>query len=166
MKKFFFGILAFVLLVLSGCEGTPFAPDFAPLRAFSLSMTAQINEKAFAGTFICDSGGALTLSFTDPPELACFSVREQDGALLTDTGGAADAFGADELPPGAPLRLLFDAVRAAVFTNHGAFVRDKTHGVYTAELTVNGGPVTATFDEDGRLTSLLAPGLTAAFAAL
>ena len=55
MKKVFSGIIIIVLLVLSGCEGTPFKPDFAPVQAFTLTMTATVNGKEFQAALRCRS---------------------------------------------------------------------------------------------------------------
>ena len=77
--------------------------------------------------------------------------------------GSEDAVQADELYADAPLRLLFLTVKTAVFTNHGAFIQDKENGVYTAELTVDNQPAAVTFDREGYLLTLTAPGLTASF---
>ena len=149
--------------MLSGCGGSSFAPDFAPQRAFALPMTAQINGNDYAAVLTCDPGGSLLLNFTGPPELSCFSVRTADGGYVMDAGGLEDRMEASELYGDAPLRLLLDTVKTAVFTNHGAFVRDRENGVYTADLTVNGADVRVVFDAEGYLLSLTAPGLTAGF---
>lgn len=158
-----FSILSCILLCFSGCGGSPFAPDFSPQRAFSLSMTAKINGKTFAGALTCDSYESLSLTFTDPPELTRFSVRTEEDGFVMDVGGSEDAVAAGQMNASAPLRLLFDAVKTAVFTNHGAFVRDRDGGVFTAGLTVNGVPVTVTFDEDGFLTDVTTDAFRAVF---
>ena len=156
-------VFLFILLILSGCEGSAFAPDFAPQKAFTLLMTAELNGKSFAAALTCDTYESLSLSFTGPPELSGFSVRTEGDGFVIDAGGAEDAVPADGLRADAPLRLLFRAVKAAVFTNHGAFVRDGESGGYTADLTADGFPVTAAFDREGYLLTLTAPGLTASF---
>ena len=152
------------VFLLSGCEGLPLAPDFAPQRAFSVILTATVNGRRFAGVMTCDSYESLSLALSAPEELAGFTVRTEGGGYRIGLNGLADDLPRDDLKPDAPLRLLFDAVRAAVFTNHGAFTRDKEAGCYSAALTVNGLPVTAAFTEDGLLRSLTAGAVTAEFA--
>ncbi len=126
-------------------------------------MTAQVNGKAFSGVMTCGSYESLALSFTDPPAFSYVSVRTEGTGYAMDVAGSGDAVAGNALPDQAPLRLLFDGIKTAVFTNHGAFIRDRENGVYTAALTVNGSPVSVAFDEEGCLRSLTAPGLTAAF---
>ena len=126
-------------------------------------MEATVNGKPFAGELSCGSYESLSLTVTEPEETAGFSVSTQDGGYRIRMNGLTDDLPQGFLKPGAPLRLLFDAVRAAVFTNHGAFVREKETGGYTADLTVNGVPVSVSFTEDGLLRTITADALTAAF---
>ena len=126
-------------------------------------MTAEINGHSFAASLTCESYESMSLAFTAPPAFSYFSVRTEGTGYAMDVGGVPDETAAEELNGGAPLRLLFDTIKTAVFTNHGAFVRDKENGVYAAGLTVNGSPVSVVFDAEGYLRSLTAPGLTAAF---
>ena len=119
-------------------------------------MTAAVNEQEYQATLTCRSYEEIGLSFTAPEQLAGFSARTEGGGYAMDVLGVPDTVRAEELYADSPFRLLFDTVRTAVFTNHGAFVRDKATGAYTAELTVNGAPVTVTFDGDGYLTEIAA----------
>ncbi|MBQ6067609.1 MAG: hypothetical protein IJK89_12415 [Clostridia bacterium] len=66
MKKVFSGIILLVFFVLSGCEGTPFAPDFAPVQAFTLSMTAAVGRKEYQAALTCRSYEEIELAFTAP----------------------------------------------------------------------------------------------------
>ena len=127
-------------------------------------MTAVINEKEYQAALTCRSYEEIALSFTAPEQLAGVSARTEGNGYGIDVLGVTDTLRAEELYADSPFRLLFDTVRTAVYTNHGAFVRDKANGVYTADLTVNGVPVSVVFDADGRLLTLTAPGLTASFA--
>ena len=151
------------VFLLSGCGGLTFAPDFAPLRAFSLSVEATVNGKPFAGELVCASYEEISLTLTAPEELRGLTVSAADSGYRIELDGMTDDLPRDRLPPNAPLRLLFDAVRAAVFTNHGAFAGDRETKTYTAALTVNGQPVTVVFSEDGSLNHLTADRLTAVF---
>ena len=163
MKRVLFGLLLSILVAFSGCEGTLFTPDFAPVQAFALQMTATVNGKEFRATLTCRSYEEIALSFTAPEQLAGFSARTEGDGYVIDALGVPDAFRADTLPAGSPFRLLFDTVKTAVFTNHGAFVRDKAHEAFTAALTVNGVPVAVTFDADGFLTGVTADAFCAVF---
>ncbi len=163
MKKVFSGIIIIVLFVLSGCEGTPFTPDFAPVQAFMLGMNATVNGKEFQATLSCRSYEEIELAFTAPEQLAGFTARTEGDGYAMDVLGVPAALPAEELYADSPFRLLFDTVKTAVFTNHGAFVRDKENGGYTADLTVNGVPVTVTFDGNGYLTQIAAASFTAGF---
>ena len=126
-------------------------------------MTATIGGKTSEGVLTCLSYEELSLSFTSPPSLSPFSVRTEGESYAVDVGGVTDTVGAGTWPPDAPLRVLLDAARAAVFTNHGAWVYDKTNDRFTAALTVNGTPATVTCGRDGYLQSIVSPRLTAAF---
>ena len=130
-----------------------------------MAVTAEINGKTFAGQLNCESYVSLALSISAPEELSGLSVRTEEGGYRIDVDGMTDDLPRGLLPAGSPLLLLFDGVRTAVFTNHGAFARDKETGGYTAALTVDGQPVTVSFTEDGLLLSLTADGIRAAFAA-
>lgn len=154
MKKVFSGIILFILFILSGCEGTPFTPDFAPVQAFTLVISATINEKEFQATLSCRSYEEIELAFTAPEQMAGFTARTQGDGYAMDVLGVPADVAAGELYADSPFRLLFDTVKTAVFTNHGAFIRNKETGVYTADLTVNGVPVSVTFDGDGYLTEI------------
>ena len=126
-------------------------------------MTATVNEKEFQATLSCRSYEELELAFTAPEQLAGFSARTEGDGYAMDVLGVPDRISAGKLYADSPFRLLFDTVKTAAFTNHGAFIRDKENGVYTAELTVNGVSVTVTFDEDGYLTEIAADAFYAAF---
>ena len=126
-------------------------------------MTAAINGRTFRGTLTCDSFERASLTFLAPEELSGVTAAREGGGYAIDVNGMTDALPEGSLSRDAPLRLLFDAVREAVYTNHGAFVKDRETGAYTAELTVNGQRVTVAFSEDGRLKALDADRLTAVF---
>lgn len=165
LKKRFCLSVAILLIVIlfSGCEGAPFAPDFSCRQAFTLAMTAEIGGKPSEGVLTCRSYEELEISFTSPPSLAPFSVRTEGENFAVDVGGVTDTVGAGTWPPDAPLRVLLDAARTAVFTNHGAWVYDKANDRFTAALTVNGTPVTVTCGRDGYLQSFSSTRLTATF---
>ena len=163
LKKTAIILTILFLLSLSGCGALSPAPDFAPLRAFSLRMTATVREKEFAAVLTRDECGTLTLSFTAPEPIAGFSVRAEEDGWHVDVNGAADLLGESQVREDAPLRLLIDAVRAAVSAAPGAFVYEKETGRFTASLTVNGAPATAAFDTEGRLAELTAGGIRAVF---
>ena len=112
------------------------------MQAFSLAMEATINGKSFQGRLRCESYESLSLVFTAPDELAGFTAETEDGGYRINLHGRlTDSLPRELLPRDSPLRLLFDAVRTAVFTNHGAFVRDKEADRYSAQLTVGRIPV-------------------------
>ena len=127
-------------------------------------MTAQINEKTFIATLTSRSYEEIGLDFTDPPGLSVFSVRTEGEGYAVRVGDCEDSVAKDFWPEGAPLRLLIETVRTAVFTNHGAFEKDASTEGYTAALTVCGAPVTATFDRDGLLTEIRSESFQAVFA--
>ncbi len=128
-----------------------------------MAMTASVGEKEYEGSLICRSYEELALSFTSPPSLAPFSVRTEGNGYAVDVGGVKDTAGAETWPPDAPIRLLMESVRTAVFTNHGAWVYDKASDCFAAALTVNGVPVTVTCGKDGTLRSLTSLRFSAAF---
>ena len=166
MKKIILSALLLIPLLLSGCGGTLSAPDFLPLQAFSLSMTVRIHEKDFRGALTCRSYEEIEVDFTDPPGLSVFSVRTEGEGYAVRIGEYEDDVAKDFWPAGAPLRLLIETVRTAVFTNHGAFAPDGETGGYSAPLTVCGAPVTAFFDRDGMLTEIRSESFQAVFAEL
>lgn len=133
------------------------------MQAFTLSMTAAVGRKEYQAALTCRSYEEIELAFTAPEQLAGFSARTQGDGYAMDVLGVPDFVTAEELYADSPFRLLFDTVKTAVFTNHGAFVRDKENGVYTADLTVNGVPVSVTFDADGYLTKITADAFRAVF---
>ena len=126
-------------------------------------MTATVNGKEFQAALRCRSYEEIELAFTAPQQLAGFTARTEGDGYAMDVLGVPAALPAQELYADSPFRLLFDTVKIAVFTNHGAFVRDKEKGLYTADLTVNGAPVSVTFDGDGYLTEIAAASFTAVF---
>ncbi len=117
-------------------------------------MTVRIHEKDFRGALTCRSYEEIEVDFTDPPGLSVFSVRTAGEGYAVRVGDVEDDVAKDFWPEGAPLRLLIETVRTAVFTNHGAFAPEGDGGGCSAALTVCGAPVTASFDRDGLLTEI------------
>lgn len=163
MKRAVLTVLLCIVLLLSGCGGAVPGPDFAPRQAFVLEMTAEVNGRVFRGELACDSFEQASLTFWEPEELAGVTVAREGGGYTIDVNGMRDSFPEKLLERDAPLRLLFDTVRAAVYTNQCAFEKDKEAGTYTAALTVNGRQATVVFTADGNLKRLTADRLTAAF---
>ena len=141
----------------------PRAADFLPRQAFSLPLTATVNGKEFRAVLTCRSYEALSLAFTAPEALRGFSAATEGDGYRLDVNGTADTLSAAMLRPDAPFRLLFDAVRAAVFTDRASVTGAQTDGNIVTVLTVNGADVTATFDAEGYLTGLSAKGLEVVF---
>ena len=163
LKKAALCLSLILLLILSACTGIPRAADFSPRQAFSLPLTATVNGKEFQAVLTCRSYEALSLAFTAPEALRGFSAATEEDGYRLDVNGTADTLSTAMLRADAPFRLLFDAVRAAVFTDRAAVTGAQADGGVAAALTVNGTDVTVTFDADGYLTGLSAEGMDVVF---
>ena len=162
LKKAAFVFIA-LLFLLSACTGVPRAADFLPRQAFTLPLTAAVNGTEFRAVLTCRSFEALSLAFTAPEALRGFSAATEGDGYRLDVHGTADVLDAAMLRSDAPFRLLFDAVRAAVFTDRAAVTGEQADGGVAAALTVNGADVTVTFDAEGYLTGLFADGMDVVF---
>ena len=136
------------LLLLSACGG-PAAVRFEPERDFTLDFTLETGDYIIEGALDCRAYDDLRLSFTHPALLSYFTVRYSADGYLTDVAGAGDAIEARQVPTFAPVSVLCEAVRTAVFTQTPFTKNDADE--YQTQVPVGSAAVTVTFGQDGML---------------
>ena len=142
-------VLAVFLLVLlsAGCGGGRTAA-FTPQRYFTAPFTLAHGDYIIKGQITCNSYEDIRLTFTFPEGLTHLTLQADSDGLAADIAGITDEIPAGMLPGGAPVRLLTDAVRDTVFTQH-IFTADG--GYYVTEADVCGGTAVCRFGADGGL---------------
>ena len=136
-----------LLLLAPGCGITPPTP-FAPASLPETGFTLQTGETRIEGTLACDPAGEIRLRFSSPPALTYLTATYADEVFRLDVAGAADTVAARELPTFAPVLLLCETLRDALFTQR-EFKKDG--GAYVAALTYGGEKVACRFSPDGRI---------------
>ena len=152
MKKT--AMLLSLLLLLAAC-GRPAAVRFAPERHFTLDFTLESGDYTIEGALTCSAYNDLRLSFTHPALLKYFTVRVSTEGYVTDVAGVGDEIAARQVPTFAPVSVLCEAVRAAVFTQT-PFTKNAA-GEYETRTPVGGAEVTVTFGQDGMLKEIVCP---------
>ena len=152
MKKIL--LLPIVLLLFAAC-GRPAAVRFEPERYFTADFTLETGDYIIEGTLKCSAYNDIRLTFTHPALLRYFTVRAAEDGFETDVAGAADEIEARQVPTFAPVRILCEAVRVAVFTQT-AFTQNEA-GEYETRVPVGNVSVTVAFGPDGGLKSIVCP---------
>ncbi len=148
MKKLF-AVFAAVLL-LAGCDGGRTAA-FVPQRYFTAPFTLAHGDYIIKGQIVCNSYEDIRLTFTYPEALTHLTLQVSSDGFAADIAGLEDEIPAGMLPGGAPVRLLTDAVRDTVFTQH-TFTSDGTY--YITETDVCGSAALCRFGADGYLCTI------------
>ena len=160
MKKTGALLLLFILL-FAACARAP-EDTFAPVRDFAAAFRLDGGEIPIAGTLRVYAYDDMRMTFTSPEALTpCTLVLTPDGCKM-DVGGMSDETAAWELPEDAPVLLIGEALRAAIFTKQ-SFTQDK-NGDYAVRLSLSGGGAAVTFSPDGLLREIRTDaGLTVCF---
>jgi hypothetical protein len=148
MKKIL-AVFAAVLL-LAGCGGGRTAA-FVPQRYFTAPFTLAHGDYIIKGQIVCNSYEDIRLTFTYPEGLTYLTLQVSSDGFAADIAGITDEIPAGMLPGGAPVRLLTDAVRDTVFTQH-TFTADG--GYYVTVADVCGSTALCRFGADGSLYSI------------
>lgn len=147
-------MLTMILTVFCSCEAYLKPKEFTPQLSFSLHMTATKNEREFGADIKCVDYDNISLFFTAPEELNGFSVTSSEKGYSVNVFGIPDEISDYEINPESLLNILFDTVRTAVFTQHGSFIINEAS--VTAELSVDGIPVSVSFSNDGYIREISA----------
>lgn len=159
LKKLFTlsSVILLISLIFSSCSEKVFTREFSPEKSFTLHMVAEKDGKSFEAGLTCLNSEEITLSFTYPQELSGFSVYTEGDGYKMNVFGLSDEVAAKEINNASLLNVLIKTIRTSVFTNHGLFTEDED--CYSANLTIDGIPVTICFSEDGFLQKLSAEAL-------
>ena len=139
------------LLLLAAC-GRPAAVRFEPNRYFTLDFTLETGEYIIEGAVICNAYNDIRLSFTHPPLLGYFTMRATDEGFVTDVAGAGDTIDARQVPTFAPINILCEAIRTAVFTRTPFTKNDA--GDYETRFPLGNAEVTVTFGPEGTIMEI------------
>ncbi len=115
-------------------------------------MKAAKDAKNFEADIICLNSEDITISFTYPKEISGFSVKTDGDGYKVNVFGMTDEVAGKEINNASLLNVLTKTLRTAVFTNHGLFSKEEE--IYTANLTIDGIPVSVCFSEDGFLQKI------------
>ena len=146
-----------MVLLLAGCGGGRPAA-FMPQRYFSAPFTLAHGDYIIRGRIVCKSYEDIRLTFTYPEALTYLTLRAASDGFAADIAGLTDEIPADTLPGGAPVRLLTDAVRDTVFTQH-TFTADGTY--YVTESDVCGSTAVCRFGTDGSIYKITCDAMNA-----
>ena len=155
MKRFF-AVFAAVLL-LAGCGGGR-RLAFTPQRYFTAPFTLAHGDYIIKGQLTCNSYEDIRLTFTFPEGLTYLTLQVSSDGFTADIAGVTDEIPADMLPGGAPVRLLTDAVRDTVFTQH-TFTADG--GYYVTVAAVCGSTAVCRFGADGSIYKITCDAINA-----
>lgn len=147
-------LLLSLMLLLSAC-GRPAAVHFEPNRYFTLDFTLETGDYIIEGKVTCNAYNDIRLSFTHPPLLGYFTVRATAEGFVTDVAGAGDTIDARQVPTFAPVNILCEAIRTAVFTRTPFTKNDA--GDYETRFPLGNAEVTVTFGPEGTLKSIVCP---------
>ncbi len=140
--------------MLVSCSDKTVAEEFTPEKSFTIHMKAQKDSKNFEADIICINSEDITIAFTFPKELSGFSVKTEGDGYKVNVFGLTDEMAGKEINNASLLNILTKTLKTAVFTNHGLF--NELDGIYTANLTIDGIPVSVFFSEDGFLQKITA----------
>ena len=152
MKKL---ALLFALLLLFAACGRPAPVRFEPERYFTAAFSLENGDYIIEGEIRCCAYDDIRLSFTHPALLRFFTVRAAPEGFFTDVAGVPDTVEARRMPTFAPINVLCEALRRAVF-EHNEWTRAADGGCET-KIPIGGRTVTARFDADGYMTGIDCP---------
>lgn len=147
-------IFTLIMLFFCGCDSFMKPEEFTPQLSFSLHMTAKKNDREFGADIRCADYDNISLFFTCPEELSGFSVTSSEKGFSVNVFGIPDEISDYEINPESLLNVLFETIRTAVFSQHGAFIINETSA--EAELSVDGIPVKVSFSKDGYIREISA----------
>lgn len=115
-------------------------------------MKAEKDEKLFEADITCLNSEDIKISFTYPKELSGFSVCTEGDGYKVNVFGITDEVAGKEINNASLLGVLTKTLKTSVFTNHGLFT--EAENGYSANLTIDGIPVSVSFSEEGFLQKL------------
>ena len=116
-------------------------------------MKAEKSDKCFEADITCLNSEDIKLAFTFPKELSGFSVQTGGDGYKVNVFGLQDEVTGEEINNASLLNVLIKTIQLSVFTNHGLFT--ETENGCTANITVDGIPVTVSFTKDGFLQEMI-----------
>ncbi len=147
--------LLFALLLLFAACGKATAAPFEPARYFTAAFSLENGDYIIEGEIRCCAYDDIRLSFTHPALLRFFTVRATAEGFFTDVAGVPDTVEARRVPTFAPINVLCEVLRRAVF-EHNEWTRAADGGCET-KIPIGGRTVTARFDADGYMTEIDCP---------
>jgi len=151
VKKTALPILIFLLLLFAAC-GRPAPVLREPVRYFTADLLLENGDYIIEGALVCSAYDDIRLSFTHPALLRFFTVRATSEGFYTEVAGVPDSIEARRVPTFAPINVLCEALRRAVFENNERVPAED--GGCTAEISIGGRTATAKFNADGYITEI------------
>lgn len=147
-------LLTLITALLCSCDAFMKPEEFTPQLSFGLHMTAKKNNREFEADIRCTDYDSISLFFTHPEELNGFSVTSSEKGFSVNVFGIPDEISDYEINPESLLNVLFETIRTAVFSQHGAFIINEDSA--EATLSVDGIPVKVSFSKDGYIREISA----------
>ena len=144
-------LLLLCALLLASCA-KPAAVRFEPARSFASDFTLETGDYIIEGRLTCNAYDDIRLSFTHPALLSYFTVRASSEGYTTDVAGAADEIEARQVPTFAPINILCEALRTAVFTQT-QFTKTEA-GELETRVPVGGAEAAVVFSPEGAVREI------------